>query len=149
MTESHSGVMTPFVTREGTIQDGAQREVPPVARAPGADAVRARSVRKLSRPNDWIRHRPSSRSVVVAQEPAETLTTADITCLHRRLAVHQLVADPLMIPLAVVVDHELVDRVSEVTLPNGITRCKPSSLIDRTNRSACALACAVDCTASE
>jgi len=51
------------------------------------------------------------------QEPAETLTTADITCLHRRLAVNQLVADPLMIPLAVVVDHELVDRVSEVTLP--------------------------------
>jgi hypothetical protein len=61
--------------------------------------------------------------VVVAQEPAETLTTPDhATCLPRRhAAVNQLVADPLVIPLAVVVNHELVDRVAEVAF------CRPNS----------------------
>jgi hypothetical protein len=58
----------------------------------------------------------------------------------RRLAVNKLVVQPLMIPLAMVVGDELRDRSSMMALAERNQRFRHSSLIERANRSAYALA---------
>src|SRR5438034_4237826 len=71
-----------------------------------------RSVRKL------IAWPGSGRAAVVSQQPAQPLAathvgapgTADLWC-------DQLVAEPLMVPLPMVVRHELVDGAEQPTFP--------------------------------
>jgi hypothetical protein len=52
---------------------------------------------------------------------------------------HQLVADALMVSLAMLVGHELGGQATKMPLPSRTTRSSHSSLIDHTNRSASAL----------
>jgi hypothetical protein len=70
-----------------------------------------RSVRRLN-------PRFSSGPVVVAQEPAQSLTTPDPgTTRGIDLGHDQGVAEPLMVSLFVVVRHELVDGAEQSPLP--------------------------------
>jgi hypothetical protein len=48
--------------------------------------------------------------------------------------LNQLVAD-VLVALAMIVGDELGNRASKMSLPNGITRARHFSLIERTNRS--------------
>lgn len=52
-------------------------------------------------------------------------------------ARHQLVVEPLVVPLAMIVLEVLGDHETEVTVTQGTRRFRHSSLIDRTKRSAC------------
>jgi hypothetical protein len=58
----------------------------------------------------------------------------------------QLIVQPLMISLSVIMGNVFVNGYPHECSPKKIIRSKHSSLIDRTKRSAKALACAVNCT---
>src|SRR5262249_34411492 len=70
-----------------------------------------RSVRKLIRSSD------SRRAVVVPQQPAQSVPTPNLrpasTCGFRG---DQLIPEPLMVPLPVIVRHELVEGAKQPTL---------------------------------
>jgi len=90
----------------------------------------ARSVRKLI---------PcSGRTVVVPQQPAQPLAATNVRAIARRGFWRDLefVAEPLMVPLSMVVSHELVEDADEAPFPKRIRRSRHSSRIERTNRSA-------------
>jgi hypothetical protein len=53
--------------------------------------------------------------------------------------IDQLVAEPLVVSFAMVVRHELGEVRRRWRSPIGIMRSRHSSLVERTNRSACAL----------
>ena len=57
----------------------------------------------------------SCRACVVIEKPAEALTTANPTgALDGRRAVNEFVAEALVIPLLVIMRHELGDRLTEM-----------------------------------
>ena len=70
----------------------------------------------MSGPSRRIHHRAAScRACVVIEKPAEALTTANPTApSDGRRAVNEFVAEPLVIPLLVVVGNELGDRPAEM-----------------------------------
>ena len=72
----------------------------------------------MSEPSRRIHHRAAScRAYVVIEKPAEALTTANPTAaMNRRRAVNEFVAEPLVIPLLVIVCNELGDRPAEMTV---------------------------------
>src|SRR5437867_10757201 len=71
-----------------------------------------RSVRKL------IAWPGSGRAAVVSQQPAQPLAATHVGAPERAdLWCDQLVAEPLMVPLPMVVRHELVDGAEQPTFP--------------------------------
>src|SRR5882724_10140908 len=70
----------------------------------------ARSVRKLI---------PcSGRTVVVPQQPAQPLAATNVRAIAReRFWRDQVVAEPLMVPLPMVVGHELVEDADQAPFP--------------------------------
>ena len=73
--------------------------------------------RQVSRATESDHHVSSGRARVIIEEPAEPLTTANPTgAVNRRHAVDECVAEPLVIPLPVVMLDELGDRPAEMTV---------------------------------
>ena len=88
----------------------------------------SRRVRKL---------RPRSRcAVVVAQQPAQPVSAADLGPARGRGGRgDQLIPEPLMVPLPVVVRHELVEGAEEPTLPEEDQAVEALARMEPTNRS--------------
>lgn len=77
------------------------------------------------------------RTVVVVQHAAYAATSANRSMgLHSPERLKQLVANTLMVPLAMVMRHELGNRLLKVALTKRGHAIQALSLIDRTNRSA-------------
>jgi hypothetical protein len=77
------------------------------------------------------------RAVVVPQQPAQPVPAADLgPASVRGCRGDQLIPEPLMVPLPVVVRHELVEGAEQRRSPNRIRRSKHPSRIERTIRSA-------------
>jgi hypothetical protein len=79
-------------------------------------------------------------SIVVTQETTYPLAAPHAAVLRLNLqAVDHLVAKPLVVALAMVMDHEVGERTPEVSLTQRNQPIQAFSLTDRTKRSACAL----------
>ena len=100
----------------------------------------------FAKPHDLVvSHRsaevPSRSSRVIVEKPTESRTATDRTDgPHRGSTGEQLVVEPLVVPLAMIALEELGGHETEVTVTQGDETIQDSSLMDRTNRSACALA---------
>src|SRR5213596_3856770 len=97
-----------------------------------------RSVRKL------IAWPGSGRAAVVSQQPAQPLAATHVGAPERAdLWCDQLVAEPLMVPLPMVVRHELVDGAEQPTAPRrGRSRRVRSSIVSAAARTAASRAAA-------
>jgi hypothetical protein len=86
----------------------------------------------LSKNASHVRLRDGSSAIA----PWPVPTAYPVPASDRGWRGDQLVAEPLMVPLPMVVRHELVQGAAEPTLPDRIKRSRHSSRIERTNRSA-------------
>src|SRR5262249_10149962 len=85
----------------------------------------------------WLNNRAGSRhvAIVIAQEPAQTLSTSDLTASAPPtwLWSNELVREALRIPLGMIVDQVLLDRIRQGTFTQQDQLCR-SRLFDRAHK---------------